>query len=36
VHVQGKNITLATATAVGTAPFHPGAARYLREKGALK
>jgi hypothetical protein len=36
VHVQGKNIALATATAVGTAPFHPGAARYLREKGALK
>lgn len=36
VHVQGKNITLATATAVGTAPLHPGAAKYLREKGALK
>jgi len=36
VHVQGKNISLATATAVGTAPLHPGAARYLREKGVLK
>jgi hypothetical protein len=36
VHVQGKNISLATATAVGTAPLHPGAARYFREKGALK
>jgi TRAP transporter TAXI family solute receptor len=36
VHVQGKNITLATATAVGTAPLHPGAARYFREKGILK
>jgi uncharacterized protein len=36
VHVQGKNISLATATAVGTAPMHPGAAKYLREKGALK
>jgi TRAP transporter TAXI family solute receptor len=36
VHVQGKNITLGTATAVGTAPLHPGAAKYFREKGALK
>lgn len=36
VHVQGKNITLATATAVGTAPLHPGAVRYFKEKGVLK
>ncbi len=36
VHVQGKNIALSTATAVGTAPMHPGAARYFREKGVLK
>lgn len=36
VHVQGKNITLGTAMAVGTAPLHPGAARYYREKGVLK
>ena len=36
VHAQGKNITLATATSVGTAPIHPGAARYFREKGVLK
>lgn len=36
VHVQGKNISLATATAVGTAPLHPGAARYFKEKGILK
>ncbi len=36
VHVQGKNITLNNATAVGTAPLHPGAARYYREKGILK
>jgi TRAP transporter TAXI family solute receptor len=36
VHVQGKNIQLSTATAVGTAPFHPGAARYLKEKGVVK
>jgi len=36
VHVQGKNITANNATAVGTAPLHPGAARYYREKGILK
>lgn len=36
VHVQGKNISLSTATAVGTAPLHPGSARYFREKGALR
>ena len=36
VHVQGKNIGLATALAVGTAPLHPGAARYFKEKGLLK
>lgn len=36
VHVQGKNITLQTATAVGSVPLHPGAARYFREKGVLK
>jgi TRAP transporter TAXI family solute receptor len=36
VHVQGKNITLQTATAVGSVPLHPGAARYYREKGVLK
>ncbi len=36
VHVQGKNISLATATGVGTAPMHPGALRYLREKGVAK
>jgi uncharacterized protein len=36
VHVQGKNIQLSTATAVGTVPFHAGAARYLKEKGVVK
>ena len=36
VHVQGKNITLATATAVGTAPLHPGAVRYFKEKGIVR
>jgi len=36
VHVQGKNITLQTATAVGSVPLHPGAIRYFKEKGVLK
>ena len=36
VHVQGKNITLATATAVGRTPLHPGALKYFKEKGAVK
>ena len=36
VHVQGKNITLATATAVGNAPIHPGALKYFKEKGIVK
>ncbi len=36
VHVQGKNINLATALAVGTAPMHPGAIRYFKEKGVVK
>lgn len=36
VHVQGKNIQLSTATAVGTVPLHPGALRYFKEKGIVK
>jgi TRAP-type uncharacterized transport system substrate-binding protein len=36
VHVQGKNISLQTATAVGSVPLHPGAIRYYKEKGILK
>jgi TRAP transporter TAXI family solute receptor len=36
VHVQGKNISLATATAVGTAPIHPGSLKYFKEKGIVK
>ncbi|MCB1999360.1 MAG: TAXI family TRAP transporter solute-binding subunit [Burkholderiaceae bacterium] len=36
VHVQGKNISLATATAVGTAPIHPGSLKYFKEKGLVK
>jgi uncharacterized protein len=36
VHVQGKNISLQTATAVGTAPIHPGSLKYFKEKGLVK
>jgi uncharacterized protein len=36
VHVQGKNISLDTALAVGTAPIHPGALKYFKEKGIAK
>ena len=36
VHVQGRNITLQTAAAVGSVPMHPGALRYFREKGIVK
>ncbi len=36
VHVQGKNISLDTALAVGTAPIHPGALKYFKEKGIVK
>ena len=36
VHVQGKNIGLGTALAVGTAPMHPGALKYFKEKGTAK
>jgi TRAP transporter TAXI family solute receptor len=36
VHVQGKNITLNTATAVASVPLHPGALRYFKEKGIAK
>ena len=33
VHVQGKNISLETALAVGDVPVHPGALKYFKEKG---
>ena len=36
VHVQGKNIALATATALGNAPIPPGALKYFKEKGIVK
>lgn len=36
VHVQGKNISLKTATSVASVPLHPGALRYFKEKGVAK
>jgi len=36
VHVQGKNIALATATSVAGVPLHPGAVRYFKEKGLVR
>lgn len=36
VHVQGKNISLQTATSVGNVPIHPGALKYFKEKGIVK
>ncbi|MFM8691584.1 MAG: TAXI family TRAP transporter solute-binding subunit [Limnohabitans sp.] len=36
VHVQGRNISLTTATSVAGVPLHPGALRYYREKGIVK
>ena len=36
VHVQGKNVTLGTALAVGSVPMHPGALKYFNEKGVAK
>jgi uncharacterized protein len=36
VHVQGKNISLDTATAVGDVPLHPGALKYFKEKGIVE
>lgn len=36
VHVQGKNISLNNAMAVGSVPIHPGALKYYKEKGLAK
>jgi TRAP transporter TAXI family solute receptor len=36
VHVQGRNISLTTATSVASVPLHPGALRYYKEKGIVK
>ena len=35
-HAKGKVLSLQGATAGVSIPFHPGAARYLREKGVMK
>ncbi|MDZ4164287.1 MAG: TAXI family TRAP transporter solute-binding subunit [Smithellaceae bacterium] len=35
-HAQGKNVTLATAMDGIAIPFHPGAAKFYREKGMIK
>ncbi|GAW93479.1 C4-dicarboxylate ABC transporter [Calderihabitans maritimus] len=35
-HARGKQITIENATkGIAPVPFHPGAARYYREKGLL-
>jgi hypothetical protein len=36
VHPKGKEITLQTALQSVSIPFHPGAAKYYREKGLMK
>lgn len=35
-HNKGAEISLQHAADGVTIPFHPGAAKYLKEKGALK
>jgi TRAP transporter TAXI family solute receptor len=35
VHAEAARLSLATAVAGSPAPFHPGALRYYRERGAL-
>ena len=36
VHPEAARLSLATAVAGSPAPFHPGALRYYRERGAVK
>ena len=36
VHKQANSITLKNATNLADLPFHPGAIRYYKEKGAMK
>ncbi|RPH86464.1 MAG: TAXI family TRAP transporter solute-binding subunit, partial [Deltaproteobacteria bacterium] len=35
-HAKGKMLSLQTATKGVSIPFHPGAAKYYKEKGAMK
>jgi TRAP transporter TAXI family solute receptor len=35
-HAKGKELNLKTATKGVSIPFHPGAIKYYKEKGALK
>jgi TRAP-type uncharacterized transport system substrate-binding protein len=35
-HAKGKELTTSYAVEGISVPFHPGAAKYLREIGALK
>ncbi len=36
IHPEARHLSLATAVAGSPAPFHPGAARFYRERGAWK
>ena len=36
IHPEARNLSLATAVKGSPAPFHPGALRYYRERGAVK
>jgi TRAP transporter TAXI family solute receptor len=36
IHPEARHLSLATAVDASTAPFHPGAERYYRERGAWK
>ncbi|WP_459930044.1 TAXI family TRAP transporter solute-binding subunit [Desulfosporosinus burensis] len=36
VHEKGKSIDLKTAVNGFSVPIHPGAAKYYKEKGAMK
>jgi TRAP transporter TAXI family solute receptor len=35
IHPEARNLSLKTAVAGSPAPFHPGAVRFYRERGAL-
>jgi len=35
-HAKGKELSLKVAVAGVSIPFHPGAVKYFKEKGALK